>query len=231
MTKSSLDPIEVAKFSNLADTWWDKQGPLKTLHDINPARLQFISQFAPIDGARILDIGCGGGILSEAMARLNAKVSAIDASEDAITIAINHAKASEIKIDYQAILLEDYSAQGFDIITCMEMLEHVHEPALIIQHAAKLLKPGGKLFLSTLNRSLKSYLSAIIGAEYILQILPKQTHDYDKFIKPSELAASVRQAGLEVLAIQGLSYQPITRLAALCDDVSVNYLMVCEKNS
>lgn len=229
MTQSSLDPTEVEKFSKLAANWWDKNGPLKTLHDINPARLQLIAKHVDLNDAHILDIGCGAGILSEALANQGAKVTGIDASKEAIDAAIQHAHEAQLQINYQHVLLEDFEAPLFDAIICMEMLEHVADPSLIIKHAAQHLKPKGKLFLSTLNRNLKSYLAAIIGAEYILQIVPKQTHDYDKFIKPSELARSVRHAGLDVIDIQGLCYQPLIRQAKLCDDVSVNYFMVCQK--
>ncbi len=227
--KTSVDPQEINKFSALSNDWWDKDGSLKTLHDINPPRIEFIQKWAELKGRRVLDVGCGGGILSEAMARLGAKVTGIDADLEGVETAKTHAQNENISIEYKNELVENLKRKPFDVITCMEMLEHVSDPGLVISHCARLLKPGGVLFLSTLNRTLKSYATAIVGAEYILRILPQQTHDYQKFIKPSELSKLVRSEGLDVLGIEGLGYNPFTRQAYFQSSVEVNYLMVCHK--
>lgn len=229
MNKTTIDEVEVAKFAQHATQWWDPEGPLKTLHDINPARLTFIEHTQSLSGLRVLDIGCGGGVLSEAMAMKGALVTGLDVEDAAIIAARKHSMESKLKIDYICQALEEYVAEPFAVITCMEMLEHVQEPQLIIEHAARLLKPGGYLFLSTINRNLKSYASVVIAAEYLLNLLPRQTHDYDKFIKPSELATMIRSNGLDIVEIKGMGYNPLTRQASLKDSVAINYLMACRK--
>ncbi|MDX1836923.1 bifunctional 2-polyprenyl-6-hydroxyphenol methylase/3-demethylubiquinol 3-O-methyltransferase UbiG [Legionella taurinensis] len=227
--KDTVDQQEIAKFANLAEQWWDKDGPLKTLHDINPARLAFIEQYTSLNGLRVLDVGCGGGILSEAMARLGAQVTGLDAEEDSIAAARRHAEQSQLTVRYVSSVIEAYDDDLFDVITCMEMLEHVKHPEEVIRHCARLLKPGGSLFLSTINRTLKAYAAAIVAAEYLLGLLPRQTHDYDKFIKPSELAAMARHAGLEIRGLKGIDYHPFARRSGLKDSVDVNYLLSCFK--
>lgn len=224
-TKSTADAQEIAKFAQHANDWWDKEGAFKTLHDINPARIEFIKQYYDLKQKRVLDIGCGGGILAEAMAAEGAQVSALDAEIETLNAAKEHSKISQLSIDYHCCLIEDYDALAFDAITCLEMLEHVQDPQLVIHHAVRLLKPGGYLFLSTINRTVKAYLTVIVAAEYCLQLLPRQTHDFNKFIKPSELAAMARIAGLELVSMSGMAYNPFNRIATLQDSVAVNYLM------
>jgi 2-polyprenyl-6-hydroxyphenyl methylase / 3-demethylubiquinone-9 3-methyltransferase len=226
---TTIDTQEVAKFSKLSSEWWNKDGPLKTLHDINPARLQFVKNTTQLTGLSVLDVGCGGGILSESMAKLGAEVTALDADHESIKVASFHAKENNITVKYECTPIEDLENNPFDIVVCMEMLEHVKHPQQVIDHCARLLKPGGYLFLSTINRTFAAYAGAILAAEYVLGIVPKQTHDYDKFIKPSELAACVRQAGIDVLTMKGMSYNPLNRTASLVDSVQVNYLMACQK--
>lgn len=228
-SKSTVDSQEIAKFAQHAAHWWDKEGPLKTLHDINPARLEFINQYCDSAHSTILDVGCGGGILCEAMAAQGAKVTGLDVEKEAIEAAKAHAKLSQLSINYVCSPLEDYDGQMFDVITCMEMLEHVQEPQLVINNCARLLKSGGYLFLSTINRTLKAYATVIVAAEYLLGLLPRQTHDFEKFIKPSELAAMTRAAGLEFLGGAGMSYNPLNHTARLQESVDVNYLIVCIK--
>lgn len=226
---TTVDPLEIAKFSQVSDQWWNINGPLKTLHDINPARLLFIEHYLELQDKQVLDLGCGGGILSEAMAMKKAVVTGLDADQQSIAVASKHAETSGLSIDYRCSAIERFEAPAFDVITCMEMLEHVKEPEAVISHCARLLKPGGYLLLSTINRTLQAYASVVIAAEYILGLLPKQTHDYDKFIKPSELAAMARDSGLEVLGLKGIHYNPLTRISSLQDSVAVNYLMACFK--
>ncbi|KTC86595.1 bifunctional 2-polyprenyl-6-hydroxyphenol methylase/3-demethylubiquinol 3-O-methyltransferase UbiG [Legionella brunensis] len=226
-TKSTVDLREIAKFSSHAADWWDMEGPLKTLHDINPVRLRFIMRTCSLKNKKVLDVGCGGGILSEAMAIEGAKVTGLDMASDALEVARVHALENKLSIDYVCCQIEDYDSEKFDVITCMEMLEHVPEPQTIISHCARLLKPGGYLFLSTINRTIKAYTTAILAAEYLLGILPRQTHDFDKFIKPSELAAMIRVAEMELSSMTGMTYNPWTRTASLCDSVDVNYLVSC----
>lgn len=226
--ESTIDDQEVHKFSRLAKDWWDTQGPLRTLHDINEARLEFILGQTRLNGIRVMDVGCGGGILSEAMARAGALVTGIDAENDAITVARNHANEQHISIDYFCTAIEEFESKKFHVVTCMEMLEHVQNPALVLEHCKRLLKPKGMLFLSTINRTLKAYASAVIAAEYLLNILPKQTHDYNKFIKPSELVGMARAFNLELIEMKGMSYNPLSRQAFLIDDVSVNYLLALQ---
>lgn len=228
-SKSSIDPLEIAKFAQHATQWWNKEGPLKTLHDINPARISFIEKYIDLKGQRILDVGCGGGILCEGMADRGAIVTGLDVEIEAIACAQEHAFKQALTINYIYQAIESFDDEPFDSITCMEMLEHVQEPAQIIQHCARLLKEGGYLFLSTLNRTVKAYATAIVGAEYIFGLLPRQTHDFDKFIKPSELATIIRSCGLETVGMTGLAYNPFTRTASLEDGVEVNYLLVCRK--
>lgn len=223
--ESTIDLQEVQKFSQQASYWWDLEGPFKTLHDINPVRLEFILAHKPLAGLRVLDLGCGGGILSEALAKSGANVTGIDAAVEGIEAAKVHAKDNGLAIDYLCMPVEDYDGAPFDVIVCMEMLEHVQKPELILQQCKRLLKPEGLLFVSTISRTFKAYASAVIAAEYVLGLLPKQTHDYHKFIKPSELASMARHQGFELLNLQGMDYNPFSRKASLGQDVSVNYVM------
>jgi 2-polyprenyl-6-hydroxyphenyl methylase / 3-demethylubiquinone-9 3-methyltransferase len=223
--KTTINAQEIAKFSSLSFDWWNKDGALKTLHDINPTRLEFINQYCSLKDKRVLDVGCGGGILSESLAAKGALVTGIDAEKEAIQVANAHALENQLDIHYLCTPIEDYEAPLFDVIISMELLEHVDEPELIIDHCFRLLKPGGFLFLSTINRTLKAYMSAVIAAEYIFRLLPKQTHDYNKFIKPAELAAIARRTGFEVVGLRGMAYNPLSRAACLQDSVSVNFLM------
>lgn len=225
MNKSTINAEEINKFAQHATQWWDVDGPLKTLHDINGTRLEFINRHAALRDLTVLDIGCGGGILCEAMARSGAKVTGIDAECDAIQTAQEHAKNSELIIEYFCSPVETYQSQCFDVITCMEMLEHVEHPEMVLEHCKRLLKPGGFLFLSTISRTIKAYASAIIAAEYVLNLLPRQTHDYAKFIKPSELLAMARSFDFNLIEMKGMSYNPVLRTAALVEDVKVNYLL------
>lgn len=230
MIKTTVDSQEVAKFAQHATEWWNMDGPLKTLHDINPIRIDFIQNITSVTGCRVLDIGCGGGILSEGLAKHGAIVTGLDVEPEAINTARLHAKQSNLAIDYVCQPIETFESNTFSIITCLEMLEHVKDPQCIIEHAERLLAPGGYLFLSTINRTLTAYATVIVAAEYLLNLLPRQTHDYDKFIKPSELAHMVRQTGLEPIALKGMAYNPMTRKAALSDSVAGNYLFACRKN-
>lgn len=226
--ESTIDDQEVHKFSQHAHDWWDTQGPLKTLHDINDTRLAFISQHIDLKGINVLDVGCGGGVLCEAMAKAGASVTGIDAADEAIRVAREHARENQLSIEYHCLPIEEFKSKKFHIVTCMEMLEHVQNPALVLKHCKRLLKPQGLLFLSTISRTLKAYASAIIAAEYVLNILPKQTHDYHKFIKPSELVAMARSFDLNLIDMKGLNYNPILRTASLSSDVSVNYLIALQ---
>lgn len=226
---NNLDQKEIDKFSQLAAEWWQPEGELRTLHEINPARLDFIVKQVDLSKQRVLDLGCGGGILAEAMAKAGAGVTGIDADAQAIAAARAHSEEQGLSIDYQCSTIEDFSAEPFDVITCMEMLEHVPDPAAIVTEAARLLKPGGWLILSTISRTAKAYALAILAAEYIFGILPRQTHDYNKFILPSELAAMIRASDLEMVEIAGLDYNPLTRHASLSKEVSVNYLVACRR--
>ena len=224
----NADPQELEKFSALAHRWWDPESEFKPLHQINPLRLDWIDRLAPLAGKSALDVGCGGGILAEAMARRGARVKGIDLSDKALKVAQLHSLESRIAVDYEAISAEDLalrSPSSFDVVTCMELLEHVPDPASTVRACARLARPGGRVFFSTINRNLKSYLFAVIGAEYVLKLLPKGTHDYAKFIKPSELARHCRDAALSVSEIIGMSYNPFTRSYALGNDADVNYLV------
>jgi 2-polyprenyl-6-hydroxyphenyl methylase/3-demethylubiquinone-9 3-methyltransferase len=231
-TQANVDPAEVAKFEALATSWWDTEGESKPLHDLNPIRLGYIQQRCQLNDKHVIDVGCGGGILSEALAKSGAHVTGIDMGKMPLDIAKLHALEAELIIDYQQITAEEkaeQSAEQFDVVTCMEMLEHVPDPVSVIQACADLVKPGGDIFFSTLNRHPKAYLLAVLGAEYIMKMLPKGTHNYKRFIRPSEMAAWCRQAGLEVRDITGMSYNPINKTFKLGNDVKVNYLMHCRK--
>lgn len=228
----NVDQSEIAKFSALAHRWWDPNSEFKPLHAINPLRLSWLKSFVNIEGKNVLDVGCGGGILAESMAQSGANTTGIDLSEKALKVADLHALEVGATVHYRSIAVEalaEEQAEQYDVVTCMEMLEHVPDPASVVRACAKLCKPGGTLFFSTLNRSPKSYLFAIIGAEYLLKLLPKGTHEYAKFIKPSELVAFTRQAGLTIMGIKGISYNPITQIYSLSDDVDVNYLIAARK--
>jgi len=229
---TNVDPNEVAKFEALASSWWDTEGESKPLHEINPLRLNFIESKCQLKNKNIIDVGCGGGILSESLKKNGGQVTGIDMGEMPLNIAKLHALEAELTIDYQQITAEQKAEQDaaqFDVVTCMEMLEHVPDPVSVIKACSQLVKPGGDVFFSTLNRHPKAYLFAVVGAEYIMNMLPKGTHDYKRFIRPSEMASWCRQAGLEVSDITGLSYNPLTKTYALGDDVKVNYLMHCRR--
>ncbi|HTN67711.1 MAG TPA: bifunctional 2-polyprenyl-6-hydroxyphenol methylase/3-demethylubiquinol 3-O-methyltransferase UbiG [Burkholderiaceae bacterium] len=228
----NADPVELQKFSTLAHRWWDPASEFRPLHEINPLRLGWIHAQSPVTGKAVLDVGCGGGILAESMARQGAKVKGIDLSDKALKVAELHGLESGIDVDYESIAAEELAVRepaGYDIVTCMEMLEHVPDPAAVVQACATLVKPGGRVFFSTLNRNPKSYLFAVIGAEYLLHLLPKGTHDYAKFITPAELAGFARNAGLLVNNMRGMSYNPLTRAYSLNQDTSVNYLVSCTR--
>ncbi|MFA6202995.1 MAG: bifunctional 2-polyprenyl-6-hydroxyphenol methylase/3-demethylubiquinol 3-O-methyltransferase UbiG [Gallionella sp.] len=230
---SNADPVEIEKFSQVAHKWWDPLSEFKPLHEINPLRLNYINRHASLAGKSVLDVGCGGGILSESMATLNANVTGIDLSDKALQVAKLHLLESGRQVTYRKIAVEDMAAEcpdTFDIVTCMEMLEHVPDPDSVIASCAKLVKPGGWVFFSTLNRNPKSYLLAILGAEYILNMLPRGTHDYAKFLKPSELAQSCRNANLTVSDLSGMSYNPFSKIYSLGTDTSVNYLIACRRD-
>ena len=228
MSTQNFDIAELNKFSELAHQWWDKTSQFKPLHDINPLRLNYINDIVSLKGKTVLDVGCGGGILSESMAEKGAKVTGIDLGEKALKVATLHSLESGVAVDYRLIAVEELAQQqpaSYDVITCLEMLEHVPDPASIVAACAKLVKPGGHVFFSTINRNPKSYLFAVIGAEYVLNMLPRGTHDYAKFIKPSELAGFVRSADLLLQQQIGMSYNPITKHYWLDGNVSVNYMM------
>jgi 2-polyprenyl-6-hydroxyphenyl methylase/3-demethylubiquinone-9 3-methyltransferase len=227
-TTANFDPQELAKFGDLAHRWWDPHSEFKPLHDINPLRLGWIDRCVGLRGKKVLDVGCGGGLLSEGMAALGADVMGIDMSEKPLAVATLHLHECGQKVDYRLVSAEALAEEmpaSFDVVTCLEMLEHVPDPASTVAACAKLVKPGGQLFFSTINRNPKSYLFAVIGAEYILNLLPKGTHDYAKFLRPAELARFARQADLNVEEIIGMSYNPLTQTYKLGSDTSVNYLM------
>jgi 2-polyprenyl-6-hydroxyphenyl methylase/3-demethylubiquinone-9 3-methyltransferase len=229
---ANADPAELAKFDRLAARWWDMGGEFKPLHDINPLRLNYIERFAPLIGLRACDVGCGGGILSEGLAQRGAEVTGIDLAGAALSVARLHRHESGLSVDYQCMSAEAHAAAqpgAYDVVTCMELLEHVPDPSSTIAACASLARPGGFVFFSTLNRNLKSFLLAIVGAEYVLGMLPRGTHHYARFIRPSELTRAVRSAGLEVTDLAGLSYNPLTRIYSLGRDVGVNYLVACQK--
>jgi len=227
--ETNVDPAEIDKFQSIASRWWDRESEFKPLHEINPIRVSYIERQAQgLDDKAVLDVGCGGGILAEAMAQKGARVTGIDMAELSLKVAKMHLHESELEVDYQLSTVEAFAQQNaaqYDIVTCLEMLEHVPDPASIIAAVSRLLKPEGLLFLSTLNRNPKSFALAILGAEYILRMLPRGTHEYRKFIKPSELAAALRANGMQVRDITGMSYNPFTKNYSLRRDIDVNYLM------
>lgn len=227
----NVDPQEIRKFDALAQDWWNPQGSSKPLHQINPLRLAFIGQHVDVRDKKILDVGCGGGILTESLACMDADATGIDLSQQAIDVAKAHAQTHGIKVHYNCCALNSLikNKTRYDIVTCMEMLEHVPDPASIIADCATLTQPGGHVFLSTLNRNAKAFVQAIVGAEYVLKLLPKGTHHYEKFIRPNELLAWCRQAGLQPLSVQGITYNPITQRYRLRDSTDVNYLVACIK--
>jgi 2-polyprenyl-6-hydroxyphenyl methylase/3-demethylubiquinone-9 3-methyltransferase len=228
---STVDPKEIEKFAKLSQHWWDLEGELKTLHDINPARMGFIKQHATLKNKDVLDLGCGGGILTEALAKAGANATGLDLEKNAIKVAQKHAVDNNLEINYIHCALEDLDINiKFDVITCLEMLEHVPDPEPLIAKLCLHLKPNGKLFLSTINRTTKAYLYTIIGAEYLLKIIPKNTHDYKKYIKPSELSSMLRHSDMKIEQLQGLNYNPLNRKAYLDDTIDVNYLVVANHN-
>lgn len=223
----NADPAELAKFEALAQSWWDPKGPSKPLHDLNPLRLQYVQRIADLVDKEVLDVGCGGGILSESMARVGAKVLGIDLGTGVLDVAELHALEAAVPVAYRAVAAEDLARErpgSFDVVTCMEMLEHVPDPGATLGALAQLVRPGGDIVISTLNRNARAFAVAIIGAEYIARVLPRGTHEYRKFIRPSELARWGRAAGLELKDLTGISYNPLTRAFKLSSDTSVNYL-------
>jgi len=228
----NVDHAEISKFEELASRWWDPHSEFKALHEINPLRLGWIEERISLQGKRVLDVGCGGGILSESMAAHGAEVTGIDMGEAPLQVARLHLLESGLSVNYERIPTERLAAErpeAFDLVTCMEMLEHVPDPASVVSACAELLKPGGTAFFSTINRNPKAYLFAIVGGEYLLRLLPKGTHDFSKFIRPSELDRWIRQAGLETTRITGLTYNLLTRQYRLAPDVDVNYMVCCRK--
>ena len=224
----NVDPVELQKFSDLAHRWWDPQSEFKPLHDINPLRLDYIDRKAGLKGKSVVDVGCGGGLLSEAMATRGANVTGIDLGEKPLKVAQLHLLESGVEVDYRKIAAEDLAREqpgNFDVVTCMEMLEHVPDPASTVDACARLLSPDGICFFSTINRNPKAYIQAILGAEYVLNLLPRGTHDYDRFVKPAELSEHCRRAGLRVDELIGMNYNPLSRIYSLVADVSVNYIL------
>lgn len=232
-TTENADPAELAKFSDLAHRWWDTESEFRPLHQINPLRLGWIESIAPLKGQRVVDIGCGGGILADAMARQGAQVLGIDLASKALKVAQLHAlEAGTQGVEYREISAEALAAEqpgSFDVVTCMEMLEHVPDPSSVVRACASLVKPGGHVFFSTINRNAKAFMFAIVGAEYVLSLLPRGTHEYAKFIKPSELASYCRVAGLNLQHTRGMEYNPLTQHYWLSADTSVNYLLATRK--
>jgi 2-polyprenyl-6-hydroxyphenyl methylase/3-demethylubiquinone-9 3-methyltransferase len=234
MHTQNADPAELRKFGELAHRWWDPHGEFRPLHEINPLRLGWIASLAPLKGKDVLDVGCGGGILAEAMARAGARVTGIDLSDKPLRVAELHLHESGLSISYQKTSAEELSEikpEAFDLVTCMELLEHVPDPASMVAACARLAKPGGRVFFSTINRNPKSYLLAVLGAEYLLKLLPKGTHDYARFIRPSELAHWARAAGLRPVEFKGLMYNPITRQYRLGEKCDVNYALCCARDA
>ena len=228
MNQPNVDSGEIAKFNALAERWWDPNSEFRPLHDINPLRLNYIDERLGLPGKKVIDIGCGGGLLSEGMARRGATVTGIDRGEAPLAVARLHAEKSGVEVEYLQVLAEEIAEQRageYDAVTCLEMLEHVPDPASVIRACAKLVKPGGQVFFSTINRNPKAFLFAIVGAEYVLRLLPRGTHEYAKLIRPSELAGWSRDAGLDVRDTTGMTYNPVTQVYKLNRDVSVNYLM------
>jgi 2-polyprenyl-6-hydroxyphenyl methylase/3-demethylubiquinone-9 3-methyltransferase len=227
-TEPNVDRTEQDKFDAVASGWWDPEGPFRPLHDLNPARMKFIAERATIDGASVVDVGCGGGILAEALARKGGRVTGIDVARRTLAIARLHLHESGMRVDYREVTVEDLAQESpaaFDVVTCMEMLEHVPDPASIVKGVCALLKPGGQAFFSTLNRTPLAFMLGIVGAEHIARLLPRGTHRYDRFIRPSELSAWIRAAGLQLRDIAGLHYNPLTRSVMLGGNVQVNYLV------
>jgi 2-polyprenyl-6-hydroxyphenyl methylase / 3-demethylubiquinone-9 3-methyltransferase len=233
-TTLNADPQELAKFGELAHRWWDPDGEFRPLHQINPLRLDWIAGLAALPGREVLDVGCGGGILAESMARRGANVLGIDLSTKPLKVAQLHALEAGIdNLTYREVAVEQLAAESperFDVVTCMEMLEHVPEPASVVRACARLVKPGGHVFFSTLNRNPKSFLFAIVGAEHVLRLLPKGTHEYARFIRPSELARQARDAGLDVMQLKGMEYNPMTQRYRLSERTDVNYLVACRRS-
>jgi len=228
----NADAAELQKFADLAHRWWDPASEFKPLHEINPLRLGLIDRVAKLLGKRVLDVGCGGGILSESMSSKGADVTGIDLGEKALQVARLHGLESGVRVDYRLVSVEalaEEMPESFDVVTCMEMLEHVPDPAAVVKACARLLKPGGTVFFSTINRNSKAYLYAVVGAEYVLNLLPRGTHEYEKFIKPSELAGWCRHAELSDFHFKGMTYNPLSRQYRLVDDVSVNYILYATK--
>ena len=228
----NVDPLELEKFGQLAHRWWDPGSEFKPLHDINPLRLDYIDGIAGLRGKRVVDVGCGGGILAEAMAQRGARVTGIDLAEKPLKVAQLHLLESGLEVDYRLMATEALALEmprGFGVVTCMELLEHVPDPAATVRACADLTEPGGRVFFSTINRNLKSYLLAVVGAEYLLKLLPRGTHDYARFIKPSELSAMCRAAGLQVAGVTGMTYNPFTMVYSLGDDADVNYILHATK--
>lgn len=233
-TTANADQQELDKFGEVAHRWWDPNSEFRPLHDINPARVEWIDAHAELKDKRVIDIGCGGGLLSEGMAALGAQVTGIDLSDKALSVARLHLYESGHAVDYRLISAEAMAAEApgsFDHVTCLEMLEHVPDPASTVAACARLVKPGGQVFLSTLNRNAKAYLIAVLGAEYLLQLLPRGTHDYSRFLKPAELAQLCRNAGLDVLEITGLRYNPFTREGVVGADTDINYLLRAQRSA
>lgn len=229
----NVDPAEVEKFSQLASRWWDPQGEFRPLHEINPLRLDWIDERAQLAGKQVLDVGCGGGILAEAMAARGARVTGIDLSEKSLRVAELHLLQSKAQVVYERAAVDEYAerhAGAFDVVTCMELLEHVPEPSRMVAACARLVRPGGQVFFSTINRNPKAYLFAVVGAEYLLRLLPRGTHDYLRFIKPSELSRWARAAGLRPLELIGMTYNPLSRRYRLESDCDVNYLLRCARD-
>lgn len=233
-TAANVDQAEIKKFEDLASRWWDPESEFKPLHQINPLRLEYINKMAGLAGKTVLDVGCGGGILAESMAEKGAIVTGLDMGEAPLKVAELHLLESGLEVDYIRLPVEQLAEQkpaSFDVVTCMEMLEHVPDPSSVIRACATLVKPGGHLFFSTLNRNPKSYLFAIVGAEYLLKLLPKGTHDFSKFIRPSEMGEWIREADLELQDMIGLVYNPMTKVYKLGSDISVNYMMGCVRSA
>ena len=230
--RDNVDPAEVAKFDSLASRWWDPNGDFRPLHEINPLRLDWIRQHVSLSGAKVVDIGCGGGILSESMAMANATVTGIDMAQGPLAVARLHQHESETEVDYRQATAEELAAtepETYDVVTCLEMLEHVPDPAQVIRSCAELVKPGGHVFFSTINRNFKSFALAIVGAEYVLKLLPAGTHEYEKFIRPSELESWARHSGLSLRDSIGMHYNPLTKDYSLGDNLDVNYLMYFQR--